>query len=84
MAKKIMVEVEISGAEEKFLIRRDLLCSKSTFFKAALKGDFMEAKDNSSCLSNASIFSKFSTIGSSTAIWTSWTVETISPQRRTP
>jgi hypothetical protein len=39
-----MVNVKISG--ESFFINKDLLCSKSSYFKAALNGAFMEVRTN--------------------------------------
>lgn len=41
-----LVEVEISGTGQKFLVEKNLLCSKSSFFKTALNGRFMEARTN--------------------------------------
>jgi len=46
MVSDIMVEVEISGTGQKLLVEKNLLCSKSSFFKTALNGRFMEARAN--------------------------------------
>lgn len=41
-----MVEVEISGTGRVFFIEKDLLCSKSAYFKTALNSGFKEAHTN--------------------------------------
>jgi hypothetical protein len=41
-----MVKVKISGTRKYWMINKDLLCSKSTYFKTALNGAWMEARTN--------------------------------------
>jgi hypothetical protein len=44
MVEEIMVEVVVSG--KSFFVEKNLLCSKSSYFKTALNSGFMEAHTN--------------------------------------
>ncbi|KAH0270081.1 hypothetical protein KCU91_g8291, partial [Aureobasidium melanogenum] len=46
LVRKDIIKVEIKGTGESYTINKDVLCRQSTYFKAALNGQWLEAKTN--------------------------------------
>jgi len=74
-----LVEVEISGTGQRFLVEKNLLCSQSSFFMTALNGRFMEARTNKISLDDRldlfQIFYHWLKNGNLNFMDSSWTVQ---------